>query len=128
MATTPAVRYAANFERNLDEVRRFLIETESPRAFDDLLDELLDTVVPNLERFPRMGRPFLQRRADSVEGMNALAALQDSLTALTDEPDAIRECVLKHYLLLYAIVDGVIYLLAIRHQRQLSFDFPRHWG
>jgi hypothetical protein len=33
-----------------------------------------------------------------------------------------------HLLLLYALIGGAIYLLAIRHQRQLSFDFEGHWG
>ena len=32
------------------------------------------------------------------------------------------------YLLLYVQSDETIYLLAIRHQRQLSFDFEAHWG
>jgi len=39
-----------------------------------------------------------------------------------------REYVLADYLLLYAQIDGNIYLLAIRHQRQLSFHFASHWG
>lgn len=28
----------------------------------------------------------------------------------------------------YAQINGAIYLLAIRHQRQRSFDFEGHWG
>ena len=40
-----------------------------------------------------------------------------------------REYVLKDYLLLYALIDGAtVYLLSIRHHRQLSFDFEGHWG
>lgn len=30
---------------------------------------------------------------------------------------------MTHYLLLYAQIEGTVYLLPIRHQRQLSFDF-----
>ena len=93
-----------------------------------MLDELLDTVIPNLERFPGMGRPFLARQARSVETTNALATLRAKLLALTPDADALREYVLKDYLLLYAPIGGAIYLLAIRHQRQLSFDFEGHWG
>ncbi|MBW7901727.1 MAG: type II toxin-antitoxin system RelE/ParE family toxin [Rhodocyclaceae bacterium] len=121
------VKLTANFERNLEEIERFLIEAEAPQAFDGLLDKLLETVIPNLEQFPEMGRSFLGQRVRSVETMNAVAALKEKLTALTPETEAIREYVLKHYLMLYAVVGGTIYLLAIRHQRQLSFDFEGHW-
>ena len=127
MAKKPIVRFTANFERNLEEIERFLMETETPKAFDGLLDELLETVIPNLERFPEMGRPFLRQRVRSVEVANAVVALKEKLASLTPEVEAIREYVLKHYLMLYAVIDGTIYLLAIRHQRQLSFDFAGHW-
>lgn len=128
MAKKPVVKFTANCERNLEAVERFLTEAEAPQAFDALLDELLETVIPNLERFPELGRRFLRRQVCSVEVTNALAALKEKLAALTPEVDAIREYVLKDYLLLYAAIGGTIYLLAIRHQRQLSFDFEGLWG
>ncbi|MCX7158810.1 MAG: type II toxin-antitoxin system RelE/ParE family toxin, partial [Proteobacteria bacterium] len=58
-AVRPTVRVTENFERNLADIERFLTDAEAPRAYDALLDELLDTVIPNLERFPGIGRPFL---------------------------------------------------------------------
>ena len=128
MAKKPVIKFTANFERNLEEIDRFLIEAEAPQAFDGLLDELLETVIPNLERFPEMGGPFLVRQPRSVETTNALATLRAKLLALTTDPEALREYVLKDYLLLYAPIGGSIYLLAIRHQRQLSFDFEGNWG
>jgi uncharacterized protein with von Willebrand factor type A (vWA) domain len=42
--------FSANFERNLEAIERFLLDTEAPQVFDALLDQLMDTVVPNLER------------------------------------------------------------------------------
>ena len=128
MAKRPVVKFTANFERNLEGIEHFLTELDAPQAFDGLLDELLDTVIPNLERFPEMGRPFLARQPRSVETTNALTTLRAKLLALTTDPDALREYVLKDFLLLYAPIGGAIYLLAIRHQRQLSFDFEGHWG
>ncbi len=128
MAKKPVVKFTANFERNLEGIEHFLTELDAPQAFDGLLDELLDTVIPNLERFPEMGRPFLARQPRSVETTNALTTLRAKLLALTTDPDALREYVLKDFLLLYAPIGGAIYLLAIRHQRQLSFDFEGHWG
>ncbi|MDD2926184.1 MAG: type II toxin-antitoxin system RelE/ParE family toxin, partial [Rhodoferax sp.] len=56
MAAKHLVKLTANFERNLEEVEAFLLAADAPQAFDALLDELSDTVIPNLERFPRMGR------------------------------------------------------------------------
>jgi plasmid stabilization system protein ParE len=127
MAKKPLVRFTVNFERNLAEIERFLIEAEAPQAFDGLLDDLLETVIPNLEQFPEMGRPLLRRQLRSVEAATAVSALQKQLAALTPETGAIREYLLEHYLLLYAEIDETIYLLAIRHHRQLSFDFRGHW-
>ena len=128
MARKPVVKFTANFERNLEDIERFLTDAEAPQAYDGLLDELLETVIPNLERFPGMGRSFMSRQPRSVETTNALATLRAKLLALTTDPEALREYVLKDYLLLYVQIGGTIYLLAIRHQRQLSFDFEGHWG
>ena len=129
MAKKTIVKFTANFERNLEGIEHFLTEQEAPQAFDGLLDELLETVIPNLEQFPEMGRSFLARQPHSVETTNALAKLRAKLSELKQESDALREYLLKDYLLLYALIDGAtIYLLAIRHQRQLSFDFEGHWG
>ena len=127
MAIKPAVKFTANFERNLESIERFLTEIEASQTFESLLDELLDTVIRNLERFPEMGRPFLARQPRSVETTNAIATLRAKLSALTQDMAAMREYVLKDYLLLYALIGGAIYLLTVRHHKQLSFDLESHW-
>ena len=71
-----AVKLTAHFERNLEAVELFLAEADALPAYDKLLDELLDTLIPNLERFPAMGRNSLDRSAQSVETVNALNRLQ----------------------------------------------------
>lgn len=126
MNKMPVVQIAENFQRNLDEIERFLIEAAAPQAYDALLDELLETVIPNLQRFPEMGRPFFARQARSVEALNAVERLRKALSVLTADFSALREYLLADYLLLYAQIDGGLYLLAIRHHRQLSFDFNAH--
>lgn len=35
---------------------------------------------------------------------------------------------MSHYLVLYAHVGSAVYLLSIRHQRQISFNFPALWN
>ena len=122
------VKLAANFERNLEDIERFLIEAEAPCAYEALLDELLGTVIRNLEQFPGLGRPFLARAAGSVEATHALEALRAKLSALTPDAEALREYIMDNYLVLYAQIGENIHLLAIRHQRQLSFDFDSNWG
>ena len=120
------VKLTAHFERNLEEVEAFLLEAEAPHAFDALLDELTDTVISNLERFPDMGRSFLERPTLSVETSNGIARLTEQLTAIA-EGGELRESVMTRYLLLYAQIRGTVYLLSIRHQRQLSLDLTSHW-
>lgn len=120
------VKLTENFERNLAEVERFLLEADAPQAFDALLDELTDTVIPNLERFPGLGRLFFERPTRSVEASNGIDNLKRKLKSLS-EGGELREYVMSHYLLLYARFDTTIYLLSIRHHRQLSFDFQSLW-
>lgn len=120
------VKLTRNFERNLDDVERFLEESEASGAFDMLLDELTETVILNLESFPKMGRPFLDRPALSVEAMGRVAKLRTQLDDLGSGSD-IREYGLSHYLVLYAVTETMVYLLSIRHHRQLSFDFADLW-
>lgn len=126
MASRLIIKLTANFERNLEEMEAFLLEAQAPQAFDALLDELTDTVIPNLERFPGMGRLFFERPTRSVEASNAIDGLRRKLKGLAKDGE-IREYVMSHYLLLYARFDSTIYLLSIRHHRQLSFDFQSQW-
>ena len=120
VAKRVTVKLTANFERNLAEIEAFLAAAEVDNAFGLLIDELLDTVVPNLERFPAMGRSFLERVPGSVEVVEAQTALRARLVGAD-----VREYLLKNYLVLYVLERDVIHLLAIRHHRQLSFDLAR---
>ena len=116
------VRLAANFEANLAQIEAFLSEAEAPRACDKLLDNLLETVIPNLERHPRMGRPLLDQPAQSVEGQEAIDRLKKLIAG-----GELREYLTADYLILYALIRETVALLSIKHHRQLSFDLERHW-
>lgn len=126
MATVTKVKLTANFERNLQEIDAFLTAAQAPHAFDGLVDELLETVVPNLERFPGIGRLFLDRTSRSVEAANGTTRLAQQLASIAADGE-LREYVMTHYLVLYAWIPGAVHLLCIRHQRQLSFDFQALW-
>ena len=127
MTSQHLVKLTANFERNLGQAEAFLLEANAPQAFDALLDELTDTVIPNLERFPGMGRLFFVRPIRSVEASNRMDMLKRKLNVIAKDGE-VREYVMPHYLVLYARFDATIYLLSIRHHRQLSFDFQAQWG
>ena len=122
MARKITVKLTANFERNLVAIELFLVEAGSPRVYDRLLDELTDTLIPNLEHFPAMGRPFLERPVCSVEVTNALVQLKPKL-----RDGELREYLFVDYLVLYVQFEEAIHLLSIKHHRQLSFDFQSLW-
>lgn len=120
------VKLTANVERNLKEVEAFLLEADAPLAFDALLDELMETVIPTLEHFPDVGRLLFDRPTRSVEVGKALDDLKRKLRAIGPDGE-VREYVMTDYLLLYARFGKTIYLLSIRHHKQLSFDFQALW-
>ncbi|MFM1987173.1 MAG: hypothetical protein RJA99_130 [Pseudomonadota bacterium] len=126
------VRVTANFEANLASIERFLVEQDAPQVWETLLAHLQDTVLDHLERYPRIGRPFLSRRGGSIEVLDRIDRIARRF------PDAeVREDLLSDWLLLYLVQQSasssrrapavVVHLLAIRHHRQLSFDLPRFW-
>lgn len=116
------VKLTANFERNLESLEQFLLEAEAPQAFDALLDALMDKVIPNLERFPQMGSSFLDVQYGSVETFNSAEALATIAGNLD-----IRQYFFGSHLVLYATSTDTVYLLAIKHHRQLSFDLDAIW-
>ena len=117
------VELSASFLQRLDAIEAFLVEADAGVAFDDLLAELRATVFPNLARFPRIGRRYLDNAPQSAEALTQLAALPAGAA------NSLREYLHGDYLVLYAAMDTLskVYLLSIRHHRQLSFDFARLW-
>ena len=116
------VRITANFEVNLAAIESFLAEADAAHAFAALLEELASSIVPNLERYPDMGRPFLDRPPQSIEAREKVKRLESLVGSAT-----LREYIAGDYLMLYAVREQTVYLLSIKHHRQLSFDFPAHW-
>ncbi|WP_396431907.1 type II toxin-antitoxin system RelE/ParE family toxin [Limnohabitans sp.] len=117
------VELTASFLDRLESIEVFLVAADAGFAFDDLLAEIRATVIPNLRRFPRMGRRYLANPPQSAEALALLAAMP------AGAPDALREYLHGDYLILYTAMDAqeTVVLLSIRHHRQLSFDFARLW-
>ena len=119
-----SVRITRNFDTNLADIRRFLEEQQAPLAFWSLIEELFETVIPNLQRFPDMGADFLAQAPLSTEGLMRLTTLKQRLGKNT----RLREYISGDYLMLYAVRGDDLYLLSIKHHRQLSFDLKGHWN
>jgi len=118
-----AVKITANFERNLASVREFLVSADAAPAFAALIEDLGDRMVPAMERFPDIGADFMSRAPLSREGQ----VLFDRLVALAGPEAQVRQWIEGDYVILYAVRGGTIFLLSIKHHRQLSFDFHGHW-
>ena len=115
------VELTASFIERLESIETFLAEADALQAYDKLLDGLRRTVIPNLRRFPRIGRRYLDKPPQSAEAMAQLAALPPGAA------DALREYLHGDYLILYTLTGSTVYLLSIRHHRQLSFAFAKLW-
>jgi plasmid stabilization system protein ParE len=117
------VELTASFLARLDSIEAFLSEANAEFAFDELVANIRATVIPNLRRFPRIGRPYLANPPQSAEALAQLASLPAGAA------NALREYLHGDYLILYTVVDAntTVYLLSIRHHRQLSFDFAGLW-
>jgi len=124
MGRRSTVRITENFQRNLDGIQAFLAQHDARAAFDQLLADLFETIIPNLESFPEIGFDFLGRVPQSKEGRLRLERLQRRLGPST----LLRELIAGDYLILYAQRDLDVFLLAIKHHFQLSFDLKGHWG
>lgn len=116
------VRVTANFEANLEAIKTFLAEAGAPAAFFALLDDLAEQIIPALEYHPEIGRSFLEREAHSVEARQRIRQLVSRFGTTS-----LREYIAGDFLILYAVQEKSVYLLSIKHHRQLSFDFPAHW-
>jgi hypothetical protein len=117
------IRVTANFQAYLDSIREFLTVVEAPAAFDGLMNRLFEEMIPNLARFPDLGRDFEVRTPRSTDGLAAIAALRRKAGSDT----TLREYITDDYLLLYAVRADTVFLLSMRHHRQLSFDLRGHW-
>jgi plasmid stabilization system protein ParE len=124
MGRRSTVRITENFQRNLESIQAFLAEHDAESAFEHLLADLFDTIIPNLESFPEIGFDFLGRVPLSQEGLLRVERLKRRL----GRSAVLRELIAGDYLILYALRGLDVYLLAVKHHLQLSFDLKGHWG
>lgn len=118
------VRATRAFASSQQAVLAFMREQDADTAsarYQALLLELQD-VVQRLAGAPASGRPARFLDAASVQGQ-ALALRARQLAATLGAPH-LREAVLRRHLLLYAHSDSEVFLLALKHERQLAYALP----
>ena len=125
--TAYQVALTTSFLERLDDLLAHQIAAGEAPEFDALLTQLRTVVVPQLMRFPRVGRRYLANAPtllpSSAEAITQLSALAPEALA------ALHEYRHVDYLLLYGLSDSTrtVHLISIWHHRQLSFDFARFW-
>ena len=117
------VELTASFLARLAAIEAFLAGADAAFAYDRLLDELRTTVIPNLRRFPRIGRRYLDKPPQSAEALAQLAAWPAGAAG------CVREYLHGDYLILYTVATSglLVHLLSIRHHRELTFQFSKLW-
>jgi hypothetical protein len=115
------VEAAENFLANLDAVHRFFIEQDTTTAAARLatLKGELREMVSVLSWSPARGRPARFFAARSAQVRLRTEALMH-LAREAGLPD-LREYVLGQHIVLYAHSPTDVVLLALKHQRQLSY-------
>lgn len=126
-ATGANVEFTSAFEARLIDMERYWNRLEPPHSYVRLLDSLEEKVIPLLERFPSIGRFFLNTVPDTYDALLACEKLIEE-TAGGREPAEFREYVLDGYVLLYLLAGDTVKLLSIRRSKELSFDFDHIWG
>jgi hypothetical protein len=119
-------QFTRNFTANLAGIEAFFERADAGQAYLALLDQLEQTIIPNLLRFPSIGRPFIQRQQRSLEVYLQIPTLKGKLAELGMGCE-LREFSTKDYLILYTFNERNGYLLSIKHHRQVSFDFSALW-
>lgn len=115
-------RFTRNFEDNLGDIQEFLLARAPDTAvgqFTALVQEIA-AVASLLSQHPGIGRTI--RSAEPPGSRTALAwkHLASRMHAL--RMGDLREYVLREYTVLYAASPDTVHLLAVKHQRQLSYS------
>jgi plasmid stabilization system protein ParE len=116
------VRFTQNFEDNLGAIQEFLLARSPDSAVDEfnaLLQEIA-AVALLLSQHPAIGRPMQSLRPPASKTGLAWRHLESRVRGL--RMGELREYVLHEYVVLYAATRETVHLLAVKHQRQLSYS------
>ena len=99
----------ANFWRNVEGLGTF--RTEHTSGFERAIAKLQDDVLPLLRQHPSVGRLYGPGRP----------IIEKIVSRLGD--GVLREALIDEYVMLYLVSARQIFLLSLRHGRELTYDF-----
>lgn len=123
MAGKSPIFATQNFAANLDIIEAFLSGNKR-QTLQTLLKRLFDDICPILAQFPLSGRSFFAHEERSKDAQLLVRRLKRKL----QPGDDLREFGFDDYILLYLVRRKRIYLVAIKHHRQLSLDLRSFWS
>jgi hypothetical protein len=117
------IEAAQSFVRNVRSAHEFMQQQDagSAQIRHDALLARLKEAREHLRYNPAAGRPARFIEAHSVQG-RAMAARALALATAHGVPE-LRELIVKPHVLLYAHGRNRVVLLALKHERQLVFEF-----
>ncbi|MBL8951116.1 MAG: type II toxin-antitoxin system RelE/ParE family toxin [Myxococcaceae bacterium] len=107
----------AAFERNLARIEQVLDDAGASQRFEELVDDLLERVIPLLESTPALGAP-LSNHTLTEESRLLLDKISRQVSAT-----AARQLVRGDFVMLYVVSEQRVHLLAVRHHREANFRF-----
>ena len=123
MAKKSKVKITQNFENSLDLIEKFLEDADANHFFPELITELFETIIPNLEMFPQIGVNLIGRQLTSIEAIH----LREIVLSKLPHQSELREYISGDYVILYLKNESTVFLLSIKHHRQLSSNFQDYW-
>lgn len=122
LPVTAKVEAAPNFLANLDESHRFFVSQDAESADTRFrkLKESLPEMIEILAWSPAGGRPARFMATKSAQGISKVKAISE-LAELVGLPN-LREYVVGQHVVLYAHSKTEVVLLALKHQRQLTYS------
>ena len=112
------VEIRSSYRRAFLHALDHLLDNEAIAAAERFAEAALVSLPDRLERHPRSGRDYLARNPGTPRLLETLARVRSLLGTDIE----LREILLEDYLVLYAIQNQTVHLLAIRHHRQSSFE------
>ncbi|GAB5100594.1 MULTISPECIES: hypothetical protein [unclassified Caballeronia] len=121
------VRISSKFKTRIADIERYWIRLDLPESFERMFEALETKAKPLLERFPAIGRVFLNTDPDTYQAILACEELIEE-TEEAKKRAELREHVFEDYVLLYLLIGDTVLLTSIRHTKEVSFDFDHIWG
>jgi ParE toxin of type II toxin-antitoxin system, parDE len=110
------VRYSAPYVARMAQIAAFLKEADASPVYRRLLDDISGIVIPNLNAFPLLGKPYFEGPVQSTEALMATAKLPRDANKL------LRKYIHDDFVILYAVLPDAIHLISIRHHRESTFN------